>query len=153
MKLAHALVLLLAALPTPALAAGATPLADVLAVDAQWNRLRLQPDVQALSALLLDDWVLTHSDGRVEDKAGYLGDLARRTRVNHAIDNAEVQVRQHGNTAVVTGRTTQRGVGRDGPFQGEFRFTRVWILAEGRWRMAASHSSRAPAQDDADMHR
>lgn len=137
----------------PSRAPVASDAADLAAVDASWNRLRLASDVAGLSALLLEDWVLTHSDGRVEDKPRYLADLRRGTRINHAIDNHDVQVRRHGDTAIVTGRTVQRGVGRDGPFQGEFRFTRVWILADGRWRMAASHSSRLPAQDDADTHR
>lgn len=118
--------------------------AAIASVDASWNRLRLASDVDGLSRLLLDDWVLTHSDGRVEDKAGYLADLRKRTRINHAIDNFDVQVRRYGDTAIVTGRTVQSGVGSTGPFSGQFRFTRVWVLREGQWRMAASHSSRIP---------
>lgn len=121
---------------------------DLREVDSQWNRLRLASNTAALGALLDDDFVLTHSDGRVQHKADYLADLDRRTRVNHAIDNHDVEVRRHGDTAVVTGRTVQNGIGEQGPFQGIFRFTRVWVLHDGRWRLLASHSSRLPEARD-----
>jgi ketosteroid isomerase-like protein len=128
-------------------AAAAEP--DLREVDAQWNRLRLASDTAGLGALLVDDFVLTHSDGKVQHKADYLADLHRRTRVNHAIDNHDVDVRRHGDTAVVTGRTVQHGVGEQGPFRGVFRFTRVWRLQNGQWRLLASHSSRLPEDEPA----
>lgn len=121
---------------------------DLREVDAQWNRLRLASDTAGLGALLVDDFVLTHSDGKVQYKADYLADLDRRTRVNHAIDNHDVEVRRYGDTAIVTGRTVQHGEGEQGPFRGAFRFTRVWVLRNGDWRLVASHSSRLP-QDEA----
>lgn len=120
---------------------------DLREVDAQWNRLRLASDTAGLGALLVDDFVLTHSDGKVQHKADYLADLDRRTRVNHAIDNHDVEVRRHGDAAVVTGRTVQHGTGEQGPFRGAFRFTRVWVLKEGQWRLVASHSSRLPQEE------
>lgn len=139
------LAALLAGASLPAIAAGP----DLREIDAQWNRLRLASDTAGLGALLVDDFVLTHSDGKVQHKADYLADLDRRTRVNHAIDNHDVEVRRHGDTAIVTGRTVQHGVGEQGPFRGAFRFTRVWVLQEGQWRLAASHSSRLPEVDPA----
>ena len=131
---------LLATLPLGAVAAEP----DLHEVDAQWNRLRLASDTAGLGALLVDDFVLTHSDGKVQHKRDYLADLDRRTRVNHAIDNHDVVVNRYGDTAIVTGRTEQNGVGEQGPFRGSFRFTRVWVLQEGAWRLVASHSSRLP---------
>ena len=142
----RSILLLAAFLACASLPAVATE-PDLREVDAQWNRLRLASDTAGLGALLVDDFVLTHSDGQVQHKADYLADLERRTRVNHAIDNHDVAVRRYGDTAIVTGRTVQHGVGEQGPFQGAFRFTRVWVLQDGQWRLAASHSSRLP-QDE-----
>lgn len=140
MRLTLLAAALLAAVPLLALAAEP----DLREIDARWNRLRLASDTAGLDALLVDDFVLTHSDGKVQYKRDYLADLERRTRVNHAIDNHDVEVRRHGDTAVVTGRTEQHGVGEHGPFRGAFRFTRVWLLRGGEWRLVASHSSRLP---------
>ncbi len=118
-----------------------------LAIDASWNSLRLESDVEGLERLLCDDWLLTHSDGRVQDKADYLRELSSRTRANQAIENQEVEVRLHGDTAVVTGTSVQAGTRNGQPWSGRFRFTRTWIRRDGEWRMLASHSSRIAALD------
>ena len=110
--------------------------------DTAWNQLRLQGDAKALAPLLADDWLLTHSDGRVQHKADYLQELATRQRRNTRIDNEDVQVRQHGDTAVITGTSVQAAISDGKPWEGRFRFTRVWLLRDGHWQMLASHSSR-----------
>ena len=133
-----------AALPLRASDAGKEA---IRAIDASWNSLRLQPDVEGLDRLLRDDWLLTHSDGRVQDKADYLKELSSRTRANQAIGNQDVEVRLHGDTVVVTGTSVQAGTSNGQPWSGRFRFTRTWILRDGNWRMLASHSSRIATQD------
>lgn len=111
-------------------------------IDATWNDLRLKPDVIGLDRLLSDDFILTHSDGRVQRRAEYIDELKTRTRTNQAILNEEVEVRVHGDTGVVTGVSVQAGETGGRPFSGRFRFTRVWVRRAGVWRMVASHSSR-----------
>lgn len=67
-------VLLVLAVPGSLPAAGQD---ELLAIDANWNTLRLKSDVAGLDKLLADDWVLTHSDdwvlthsdGKVQTKA------------------------------------------------------------------------------------
>lgn len=124
----------------PVLAWAQTPTLEQ--VDTSWNHLRLQGDAKALAPLLAEDWLLTHSDGRVQRKADYLQELATRQRRNTRIDNEDVQVRRYGNTAIITGTSVQAAVSDGQPWEGRFRFTRVWVLRDGRWQMAASHSSR-----------
>ena len=141
----YARLMLIFALLLPLAAAGGDARQTLLDLDAQWNALRLRADTDALGELMREDFVLTHSDGRVEDKASYLADLREGSRVNHVIENFDVELRLHPDVAIVTGRTLQRGVGSTGPFEGQFRFTRVWLKRDGSWRLAASHSSRLPA--------
>lgn len=112
------------------------------AADAQWNTFRLHGDAKSLAPLLSDRWVLTHSDGKVQHKADYLSQLGTGLRRNTAITNEDVTVVTHGDTAIVTGKSVQSGVGEQGPFSGSFRFTRTWQWQQGRWVMLASHSSR-----------
>lgn len=122
--------------------------ADTLkTIDTSWNDLRLKADVARLDKLLADDWLLTHSDGRVQDKKDYLQELSSRTRSNQAIENEDVSIRHYGGTAVVTGTSVQAGTSNGLPWSGRFRYTRVWILREGRWQMVASHSSRIAVEN------
>ncbi|TWI05968.1 uncharacterized protein DUF4440 [Luteimonas cucumeris] len=139
----HLLLFCLALVFTPPVfAAGTTTDAELLSIDASWNDLRLKSDVAALQRLIADDWLLTHSDGRTQDKADYLGELRTRSRTNQGIDNEDVVLRRYGDTAVVTGTSVQSGISNGKPWHGRFRFTRVWVLREDRWQMVASHSSR-----------
>lgn len=143
------LLCLALALPATVFASDAadTSDAELLAIDATWNTLRMRPDVEGLDRLLADDWMLTHSDGRVQHKADYLEELRTSARRNQGIGNEDVRVRRHGDTAVVTGTSVQSGISNGQPWSGRFRFTRVWIHRDGAWRMVASHSSRVtPAQ-------
>jgi ketosteroid isomerase-like protein len=121
--------------------------AVVSTIDTSWNDLRLKADVAGLNKLLADDWLLTHSDGRVQDKKDYLQELSSRTRSNQAIENEDVSIRHYGGTAVVTGTSVQAGTSNGLPWSGRFRYTRVWILREGRWQMVASHSSRIAVEN------
>ena len=135
------LILLLLLLPGWAWAQTPTP-TTLEQADAAWNQLRLQGDAKALAPLLADDWLLTHSDGRVQHKADYLHELTTRQRRNTRIDNEDVRVRLHGDTAVITGTSVQAAISDGKPWEGRFRFTRVWLLRDGQWQMLASHSSR-----------
>lgn len=116
--------------------------AELLALDATWNELRMKPDVEGLDRLLADDWMLTHSDGRVQYKADYLDELRISARRNQGIGNEDLRVRRYGDTMVVTGTSVQSGISNGQPWSGRFRFTRTWIKRDGQWRMVASHSSR-----------
>lgn len=113
--------------------------------DTDRSRLRLQGDASALAALLAEDWLLPHSDGRVQHRAGYLQgqELAMRTRRNTRIDNADVQVHRYGDTAVITGTRAQAATRNGQPREGRLRFTCVWALRDGHWQRLASHSSHS----------
>lgn len=127
--------------------ARAGDLSELPGVDASWNELRLASDVGALDRLLAEDWRLTHSDGRVQNKADYLRELSSRSRSNQAIDNEDVEIRSYDGVAVVTGVSVQAGVSGGQPWSGRFRFTRVWIARDEGWVMVASHSSRVASGD------
>lgn len=115
---------------------------QVLAVDSLWNRYRLESNVQKLEELLVDDWTLTHSDGKIQKKKEYLDELQHRTRQNQMIKNEEVIVRQYDKTAIVTGISVQSGISEGKSWGGKFRFTRVWLYLNHRWMMVNSHSSK-----------
>jgi ketosteroid isomerase-like protein len=115
---------------------------DFLQVDSAWNALRQNGDAKGLAPLLADDFMLTHSDGRVQFKADYIAELATRTRVNTGIANEDVKARLYGDTAVVTGTSIQSGISDGKPWSGKFRFTRTWVRRDGNWMIVSSHSSR-----------
>jgi hypothetical protein len=102
----------------------------------------LQNDIAAWDELLADSWVNTNADGTVTNKAQLLTLLRERPFGFISIEDDDVQVRLHPGAAVVTGRSsrTLRGVG-DSIVVRRARFTRVYVLVNGRWQVAAAQST------------
>jgi len=140
MKSFKPLVLAVAFAACAPLALAADP--TLAARDASWNELRQRADVAGLDRLLDKDFVLVHSDGKVQYKADYIEELRSRTRVNGQIENRDVVIREYGDMAVVNGVSVQSAVSNGKPWSGKFRFTRVWTKRDGAWVMVSSHSSR-----------
>ena len=56
------------------------------------------------------------------------------------------EVRVHGATAVVTGKTHTKGISGGKPFDAQFQFTDTFVKDGGRWRLLAGHVSKLPAE-------
>lgn len=107
-------------------------------------------DVEALDALLADDYVHTNTDGSVHNKSSWLKWMASRHEEIktgkikiHRFENHDVHVRIYGNdTAVVTGKNHVRDERSGSVSVRWIRFTHVWIKSGNGWRRAAFHDSR-----------
>ncbi|HET9634882.1 MAG TPA: nuclear transport factor 2 family protein, partial [Gemmatimonadaceae bacterium] len=76
------------------------------------------------------------------DKARVL-DLLKAGRIRHTFDDVVIErVERYDNVVVVMGRDTV-----DGPPHGEIinrRFTNIWQLHDGEWKMIARHAQIVP---------
>jgi ketosteroid isomerase-like protein len=46
---------------------------------------------------------------------------------------SDLKIRIYGDTAIVTGRSTQKGSENGKDYSGDYRFTRVYVKQKGRW--------------------
>lgn len=123
--------------------------AEVLARVDAFARAFEAADTVALDSLLTEDYVHCNSDGSRLTREAWLTWLASRKAEIAAgqfrwdrYRNTEVEVRIHGDAAVVTGINESRGVRKGQPFQSRLRFTQVWVRGAAGWRRAAFHDSR-----------
>ena len=58
----------------------------------------------------------------------------------------DIQVRVYGDTAVLTGRTTQKGQFNGKDISGQTRFTRVYLQQRGKWQAVAFQATRIAEQ-------
>jgi len=77
----------------------------------------------------------------VRNKAEVIADFTSLALTYPSITTAEVRVRVYGNTAVETGRSRMVGEDRGKAVPRENRFTRVWVMTDGRWQLVANHYS------------
>ena len=50
---------------------------------------------------------------------------------------SDLTIRVYGDTAVVTGRSNQKGMENGKDYSGDYRFTRVYVRQKGRWLTVA----------------
>jgi ketosteroid isomerase-like protein len=113
----------------------------VLALEKKWNDVYKRGDIAAMNSLLADDFIITVEDGSTFSKPGYIahnGDSAVHVEISEMSD---LQVRMHGNTAVVTGAYHEKGTEKGKPYEYRDRLTDVWVNLNGRWQVIASHYS------------
>jgi uncharacterized protein (TIGR02246 family) len=115
--------------------------AALMQLERDWCNASLKNDVDWLTRVLADDASFVTSTGQRQNKAQVLADFKAETTKTCQVD--QMQVRVHGEAAVVTGRWRITGTDVKGkPFANpETMFTDTFVRRNGEWRCVASHSS------------
>jgi len=115
---------------------------QVRKLEEKWTEAYKERDIDRLSTLLTEDFIITVEDGATYSKAGYITHSADPTvRVEVAeLSDMRVHVRG-GMIAVVTGAYHERGRSKNRPYEYHDRFTDVWVRAGNSWRVISSHYS------------
>jgi ketosteroid isomerase-like protein len=109
--------------------------------DQERIRAQIAADTIALRRIYADDFSGIGPTGVVRNKAEVIADFTSHALTYQSITTAEVRVRVYGNTAIETGRSTMLGQDRGKAVPRENRFTRVWVMTNGRWQLVANHYS------------
>ena len=109
-------------------------------------RAQINADTVALRRVYADDFLGIGPTGVVRNKAEVIADFTTHALTYQSITTAEVRVRVYGNAAVQTGRSTMVGQDRGKAVPRENRFTRVWVMTDGRWQLVANHYSPMTTQ-------
>lgn len=92
-------------------------------------------DVDALEAMLSDDYVHVHMNGRLDDRAGHLHAVSSRPRQT---TRGELTIRLWGDAAVLTGELTNRMKTRDDGIRETHAFChQVAVRSDGAWRFVS----------------
>jgi ketosteroid isomerase-like protein len=131
-------VLTAAAIPSPAQEREG---AAVRALELKWTESYKLHQIDILSSLLADDFVITIEDGSIYSKAGYISHSADNSVHVEVAELSDLKVRMHGDTAVVTGAYHERGLSKGKSYEYHDRLTDVWMKSSGKWQVVASHYS------------
>jgi ketosteroid isomerase-like protein len=110
--------------------------AEILAIESQWATAIERQDAAAFERLTAEDFRFIDENGRVLNRAQCIADR------NHNPDNVEsavqdeIEVRQYGDAATATGRSTLHGTRNGAPFVYRFRWTDVYVRRASRWQRA-----------------
>jgi hypothetical protein len=115
---------------------------DPLAVDSRFFIALVKPDQPELDRLLADDFIIIDvMRGSEIPKSAFVEAVVSRQVTFETIRPAERRVRSYPGTAVVTGRTQMKGRFGDAPFEASSRYTHVYVLLDGEWRMVSAQGT------------
>lgn len=95
-------------------------------------------DVRRFEEILAEDFLCSHPDGSLVDRARFLEQTARPVSISN-LQAHDVNVRLMGDFAIIHARTTYTGP--DGR-PGAGRYTDVWARRNGRWLAVSAHVTR-----------
>jgi len=114
---------------------------EILQAEQAWTAAFLQLDLATIDQLMADDYTIIQPGGAVVGKAETLASLRSEQRYWASATSDEHQVRIYGDTAVVIGRWTAKGVNHSEAFDYAARYMCVWVKRAGRWQMVADQST------------
>jgi ketosteroid isomerase-like protein len=115
--------------------------ATIRALELKWTESYKQHNIDILSSLLAEDFVITIEDGSIYSKAGYISHSADPATKVQIAELSDLKVRMHGDTAVVTGAYHEKGESNGKPYEYHDRLTDIWMKVGGKWQVVASQYS------------
>ena len=115
--------------------------AAIRKLEEKWTESYKKRQIDILSALLAEDFVITVEDGSVYSKSGYISHTADTSVQVDVAEISDLKVRMHGGTAVVTGAYHERGKSNGKPYEYHDRLTDVWMKIGNKWQVISSHYS------------
>jgi ketosteroid isomerase-like protein len=110
---------------------------ELKTLDAKLTEAVKEADVKTLDKYLADDYLVVDPLGRVHDKKQYLAHVSKDNARFEHLKETDVQVRNFGNTAVVTGLLNLKGTVKGKDVGGEYRWTRVYNKKGSAWQCVA----------------
>jgi ketosteroid isomerase-like protein len=102
----------------------------------------VRKDVAYVAAATADEYVQIDWDGRVLDKAAMLARIKSSAIQLQSNTLDEISVRVYGETAVVTGLATRKGLMDGKDISTGIRYTRVYTKRDGRWQVVQFQQTR-----------
>ena len=115
---------------------------DVLAALGRFNAVAKVGDAAALDALLHTDLMYSHSNARVEDKAGCIAGLVRSNIDFQLRDGLTVRVYNDGTCAMVHGMMDAHN---PGGVIVPLHFMMMWVNNGQDWLLVGRHTAKLPA--------
>jgi len=118
---------------------------DIIKLEQTVTDAQFKKDRAALERLLGDDYLYTHSNGSVLNKAQEIAESMSSDVQWTDSKFADLKVRIFGDVAVLTGRQTIRGAAK-GYVPGPRRITDIFVKRNGRWQHVGGQATLEPTK-------
>jgi ketosteroid isomerase-like protein len=119
--------------------AGSTAEQTLKRIEQEMLDALVKSNTSANDRYMSSDLVFTAPDGEMLDKARLNADLKSGALKMQSSTFNDMRVRIHGDTAIVTYGTTDKGTYKGKDISGQFRWTDVFVMHNGNWQLVAGH--------------
>jgi ketosteroid isomerase-like protein len=110
---------------------------EIKALEEERNRAIVNGDFAALDRMTADDYTFITLRGELRTKSEIVKGFQSKSFKYDSRQISDLKIRVYGNTAVVTGRSNQKGAENGKDYSGDYRFTRVYVKQNDRWLTVA----------------
>ena len=100
---------------------------DIKRLEEARNQAVLDGDVATLDRMTSDDYTFITLKGELRTKSNILKGFASGSFHYDSRQVSDLKVRVYRDTAIVTGRSVQKGIENGKDYSGDYRFTRVYV--------------------------
>jgi ketosteroid isomerase-like protein len=119
---------------------------ELMKLERERSQAVIKGDTAFLDRSTADDYTIINANGQLSNKQQTLDAIKSGAIKVESNDLDDLNVRVYGNTAVVTGRSTLKGMNNGQDVSGQNRFTRVYVKQNGRWQSVAFQQTRIANQ-------
>ena len=128
--------------PTLTVARTTSVIEELTQIEHRLARAGVEKNLDYFNSILASDWTTIDVTGRVLTKSQVLQELSSQERKIDSATIDDVKVREYGEVAIVTGRTTATGSYKGQRASLVLRFTDIFIKRDGRWQVVASQGTQ-----------
>jgi len=110
---------------------------EILRIENERNRAVVSGDAAALDRLTAADYTFITLRGELRTKDEIVQGFKSGSFHYDTRTISDLTVRVYGNTAIVVGRSNQKGSENGKDYSGDYRFTRVYVKQGGQWQTVA----------------
>src|SRR2546423_12074017 len=114
-------------------------------VEEEWANAYMRHDAAPLERILADEFMTVGSNGQSHGKAQDIEELKSDSATYEYSTPYDLDIRVYGYTAVVIGRTKERGhYDSRRQITNQYRLTGIFVKSQGRWQCIAAQVASIP---------
>ena len=116
---------------------------EVRKLERAWLDAYEKKDVEAMNAIVADDFTITFGDGSMQTKPQIIESLKRPGGSSSKFTTENVQSRSYGDTVILIGIVVSEWMQNGEKKTDRSRYTDTYVKRNGKWQVVASHLSNA----------
>jgi ketosteroid isomerase-like protein len=111
-----------------------------------WDKAIVRKDEKAIANNMAEDFRQIDGDGNIETKKSFVAGIVDQRLTIDPYTVEDFEIRLHGDTALLSGRTHMTGRFDGKPFASNYRYIDIYVRRGGEWKIVSVQITRIAAK-------